>query len=38
MKSTRKNSFRLGAWKLALAAALVLSGVSYFGFRNSEGI
>jgi lipid-binding SYLF domain-containing protein len=37
MKSTRKNSFRLGAWKLALAlAALVLSGNSALAASAAE--
>jgi len=37
MKSTKKNSFRLGAWKLALAlAALVLSGNSALAASAAE--
>ena len=38
MKSTKKNSFRLGAWKLALAlaTALVLSGNSALAASAAE--
>ena len=38
MKSTKKNSFRLGAWKLVLAlgTALVLSGNSALAASAAE--